>query len=337
MSEKYVKIKNLSISQILYNFINKEALPGTNIEEEKFWTEFDKSVHELLPKNRELLNIRHRLQMDIDRWHLNNKDKELNIRKYENFLKKIGYLNKVGSNFTVKTKNVDDEIGKIAGPQLVVPIMNARYALNATNARWMSLYDSLYGTDVIQSEESASERYDPERGLEVINYTKKFLDDHFSLNNNRWKKVNKIKIINNNLSLETYKQNVNLKDKEKFIGFRGTTENPSAVILKNNSLHVEIIINPNAFSAKSDAAGISDIILESAISTICDHEDSVAAVDAVLVNTAIAQASKPYIMAKAFKLGVEAGRNSYLAGRIQSKPIASASSPEINLIDASDS
>ena len=280
MSEKYTKIGNLSVSKVLFNFINKEAIPGTDIDEKKFWKSFDDAVHKLLPKNNELLDTRHKLQMDIDRWHLDNKGKEFKIKEYEKFLKEIGYLKEEGKDFKIDTKNIDDEIAKIAGPQLVVPVMNARYALNAANARWMSLYDSLYGTDVIQSEESASERYDPERGLEVINYTKKFLDENFSLENNSWRNVNKIKVVDNDLCLEISKEKVGLKDKNKFIGFRGKNHSPSGIILKNNNLHVEIIINPNAFSAKSDAAGISDIILESAITTICDHEDSVAAVDA---------------------------------------------------------
>ena len=280
MSEKYVKVGNLSVSRVLYNFINKEALPETGIKEESFWKGFDTAAHKLLYKNNELIEIRRKLQIDIDRWHLENRGKDFDIQVYEKFLRKIGYLKDIGPDFTINTKNVDDEIAKIAGPQLVVPIMNARYSLNAANARWMSLYDSLYGTDVIQSEESASERYDPERGLEVINYTKKFLDDHFSLKKNSWKKVNKIKVIDDFLSLETFSGETTLENNEKFIGFRGKKNSPSAVILKNNNLHIEIIINPNAFSAKSDSAGIADIILESAITAICDHEDSVAAVDA---------------------------------------------------------
>ena len=162
----------------------------------------------------------------------------------------------------------------------MVPINNARYALNAVNARYVSLYDSLYGTDVIQSEDSASERYDPERGLEVIKFSKKFLDKHFSLNDKSWNSINKIQVIDKKLVLLSYNKKLYLKNQNKFIGFRGSNDNPSAIILKNNNLHIEIIINPLAFSAKSDPAGISDVIVESAITTICDHEDSVASVDA---------------------------------------------------------
>tara|TARA_B100000287_G_scaffold429780_1_gene483759 strand:+ start:127 stop:2277 length:2151 start_codon:yes stop_codon:yes gene_type:complete len=280
MSEKYVSVNNLSVSEVLFNFVNLEALEGTNIDKKKFWRDFSRSVHELSPKNKELLNTRRRMQIDIDRWHIDNKNKKYNQKNYEKFLKKIGYIKNVGPEFKIETKNIDFEISSVAGPQLVVPIMNSRYTLNAANARWVSLYDSLYGSDIIESEESASERYDPERGSEVIKFSKKFLDNHFQLKNSSWIKVNKIEVENSNLKLITYKENVILKDKNKFVGYRGDKKNPSAIILKNNNLHIEIIINPNAFSAKSDPAGIADIIIESALTTICDHEDSVAGVDA---------------------------------------------------------
>ena len=280
MSKKYIKKENLSISEDLFNFINIEAITGTDIDKDKFWKGLSKVVHELNPKNIELLRTRKKLQMDIDRWHLENFEKEFNIEEYKSYLEKIEYLKKEGPNFKIKTENIDKEISNIAGPQLVVPITNARYALNAANARWMSLYDSLYGTDVISSEESISERYDPERGLKVIEYTKNFLDENFKLKNSSWKKIVQISIKNHNLELFTDKGSTQLQDDEKYIGYRLDKEKISAVILKNNNLHIEIIINPNAFSAKGDPAGISDIIIESAISTICDHEDSVAAVDA---------------------------------------------------------
>ena len=162
MRNQYTKIHNLSVSNKLLNFINNELLKNTKISPEKFWVGFDKVVHELSPKNKNLLKIREDLQKKIDDWHILNKGNEVNLEKYKNFLKEINYLKEVGPDFKIKTKNVDEEITSIAGPQLVVPIMNGRYALNATNARWMSLYDSLYGTDVIeQSEDSASQRYDP--------------------------------------------------------------------------------------------------------------------------------------------------------------------------------
>ena len=174
MPKKYIKTENLSVSEDLYKFINNEVIPGTDITKNKFWKGLDSVSHELAPKNLELLRIRKKLQIDIDRWHLENYDKEFDLKEYKSYLEKIGYLKKEGPDFKIKTENIDKEISTIAGPQLVVPIMNARYALNAANARWMSLYDSLYGTDVISSEESISERYDPERGLKVIEYTKNF-------------------------------------------------------------------------------------------------------------------------------------------------------------------
>ena len=279
MPKNYINKENLSISEDLYKFINEEAIPGTEISKERFWKGLSKITHELNPKNKELLRIRKKLQIEIDKWHLENYDKEFNLNEYKSFLKKIGYLKEEGPDFKIKTKNIDNEISNIAGPQLVVPIMNARYALNAANARWMSLYDSLYGTDVISSEESITERYDPERGLQVIKYTKKFLDENFKLKNASWDKVNQITIDNHMLKIKTNKGNTEIEDVEKYIGYRLKENKVSAIILKNNNLHIEIIINPGAFSAKGDPAGISDIIVESAISTICDHEDSVAAVD----------------------------------------------------------
>tara|TARA_A100000164_G_C21924049_1_gene782153 strand:- start:71 stop:2224 length:2154 start_codon:yes stop_codon:yes gene_type:complete len=278
--ERYVDIKNLSISEKLYNFVNNELLPGTKISITSFWNSFSSSIHELAKKNREILEVREELQKKIDIYHKKNIGSEFKIKVYEKFLRKIGYIKKQGTNFKIKTKNVDDEVAKICGPQLVCPISNARFLLNAANARWISLYDGLYGTDLIQTEESASERYDPERGMEVIKYTKKFLNEFFPLKKDSWNNVKKIKIKKSELKLETYKHSTDLKSKKKFVGYRGDKENPLAIILKNNNLHVEIIINPKAFSAKSDAAGISDIILESALTTICDNEDSVAAVDA---------------------------------------------------------
>ncbi len=278
--EQYIEIKNLSISENLYRFINNELLPGTKITVTNFWSGFSQAVHELSKINKKILEVREDLQIKIDSYNKKKRGLEFKVKEYEKFLYKIGYIKKIGSKFKIKTKNVDDEISKICGPQLVCPVSNSRFLLNAANARWVSLYDSLYGSDLIESEESANERYDPERGLEVIKYTKKFLNEFFPLRKDNWKNIKKIKIEKNKLILITYKFKSELKNKKKFIGYRGEKENPSAIILKNNNLHLEIIINPKAFSAKSDAAGISDIIVESALTTICDNEDSVAAVDA---------------------------------------------------------
>ena len=281
MKKKYTKVHNLSVSNDLLDFINNDLLKGTKISKEKFWKGFDTTVHELAPKNKKLIKIREDLQKKIDSWHLNNMGNKINLDEYKKFLREIGYLKEVGPDFKIKTKNVDEEITSIAGPQLVVPIMNERYALNAANARWMSLYDSLYGTDIIeQSEDSVSERYDPQRGQEVIKYVREFLDKYVPIEGTSWKSISALKVKNSALTIIKNDKEYNLKNTEKFIGHRGENDKPSGIILKNNKLHVEIIINPRAFSAAHDIAGISDVIVESAISTICDNEDSVAAVDA---------------------------------------------------------
>jgi len=280
MNNQFIKINNLSVAKKLSDFVSNELLNGTEISPEIFWQGFDRAVHELTPKNRELLKIRETLQQDIDLWHKKNKSKEFNINEYQNFLIEIGYLKKEGPDFKIKTQYLDEEISSIPGPQLVVPIMNARYSLNAANARWMSLYDSLYGTDVIYSEESGGEKYDPQRGSKVIKYARNFLNKFFPIKNLHWKDITGLSVENGKLVIKKGDKKYNLINLEKFIGHRGDVNKPSAIILKNHNLHVEIIINPKAFSAAQDAAGISDIILESAISTICDHEDSVAAVDA---------------------------------------------------------
>ena len=280
MSKNYQNVNNLRISEELLSFVNNELLKGLEISPEKFWSGFDNAVHELAPKNKELIQIREDLQKKIDDWHIKNKGNEINIEEYKKFLKEIGYLKDEGPDFKIETKNVDDEISKIAGPQLVVPIMNARYALNAANARWVSLYDSLYGTDIIESEEGGSERYDPNRGQEVIKYVREFFDKYIPIDGTSWKNIAGLKIVSKELIILKDNKEYKLKDADKFIGHRGDVNKPEAVILKNNNLHFEIIINPKAFSAAHDIAGISDVIAESAVSTICDNEDSVAAVDA---------------------------------------------------------
>ena len=281
MTSKYHSVNKLKVSEELLLFVNNELFNGTEISPEKFWKDFDEAVHELAPKNKELIDFRETLQKKIDKWHIDNKGKNIQIKEYKNFLKEIGYLKDEGPDFKIETSDIDEEIATIAGPQLVVPIMNARYALNAANARWMSLYDSLYGTDVIEaSEDSTSERYDPERGEIVIKYGREFLDKYFTLKDFSWRKITGIAIQNKELKVLKGVDVTTLKDENKFIGHRGEADNPSAIILKNNNLHIEILKNPRAFSAQQDHAGISDIILESAVSTICDNEDSVAAVDA---------------------------------------------------------
>ena len=281
MQEKYININKLKVSESLSKFVKDELLKDTNISSDDFWLGFEKTVEELEPKNRQLINFRETLQKKIDAWHIKNKSNEFNLTEYKKFLVEIGYLKEEGPDFSIDTKNVDDEITKIAGPQLVVPIMNSRYALNAANARWMSLYDSLYGTDVIeQSEDSVSERYDPLRGEMVIKYGRDFLNKYFPLKDMSWSKITTVAVKEGSFKALKGVETFDLVDEEKFIGHRGEADNPSAIILKNNNLHIEILRDRRAFSAQQDYAGISDIILESAVSTICDNEDSVAAVDA---------------------------------------------------------
>ncbi|MDC2998299.1 malate synthase G [Candidatus Pelagibacter sp.] len=280
MQEKYIKIGNLQVSEKLSNFVNDELLKNTNVSSENFWLGLEKTLDELAPKNKELIKIREDLQKKIDDWHIKNKSKEFNLDEYKKFLLEIGYLKNEGPDFKIETENVDEEIASIAGPQLVVPVMNARYALNAANARWMSLYDSLYGTDIIeQSEDSVSERYDPLRGEMVIKYGRDFLDKYFRLAGLSWNKITSFAVKNGKLKVLKGADIFNLEDENKFIGHRGESDNPSAIILKNNNLHIEILKDSRAFAAQQDHAGVSDIILESAVSTICDNEDSVAAVD----------------------------------------------------------
>ena len=280
MNKKYQNVNNLKVSDELLSFVNDELLKETSISPEKFWQGFDNIVHELSPLNKKLIEKREILQKKIDDWHIKNRGAEIKIEEYKKFLKEIDYLKDEGSDFKIETSNVDDEIAQIAGPQLVVPIMNARYTLNAANARWVSLYDSLYGTNIIESEEGGSERYDPNRGQEVIKYVREFFDKCIPIEGTSWKNIAALKIVNKELVILKDDYEYKLKDKSKFVGHRGDANKPEAVIIKNNNLHFEIIINPKAFSAAHDIAGISDVIAESAVSTICDNEDSVAAVDA---------------------------------------------------------
>ena len=280
MPTNYQSVNNLKVSEELLLFVNNELLKDIEIDSKEFWIKFDKIVHELAPINKNLIKVRESLQKKIDDWHIKNKGNEINLKDYKKFLKEIGYLKDEGSDFKIDTNNVDDEITQIAGPQLVVPIMNARYTLNAANARWVSLYDSLYGTNIIESDEGGSERYDPLRGQEVIKFVREFFDKFIPIEGTSWKNIAGLKIENKDLIILKDDYKYNLKDKDKFIGYRGDASKPNAIILKNNNLHFEIIINPRAFSAAHDIAGISDVIAESAVSTICDNEDSVAAVDA---------------------------------------------------------
>ncbi len=273
----YTKIGKLSVADELLKFVNNELLPGTNINQENFWSGFDKAVHELAPINKRLLSFRDEIQKKIDKWHIDNKGKEFNTKVYRSFLEEIGYLVKEGEKFSIETKNVDSEICSIAGPQLVVPVMNARYSLNAANARWGSLYNALYGTDVISESGGAEKgkKYNYIRGEKVIEYARDFLDVNVPLTNGSWKDISEIpNVKNNQLSLE-------LKNKNQFVGYNKKSNNLSSLLFKNNNLHIDVLFDINqTLGGLKDKAAIYDIILESAITSIMDHEDSVAAVDA---------------------------------------------------------
>ncbi len=268
----------MKISSTLLEFVNNEVIPDTGVNIEEFWTKFSNAVHELSPINKALIQKREIIQKKIDDWHKSNKGKELNKIEYINFLKSINYLIEEESNFNIETTGVDEEISSIAGPQLVVPVDNARYALNAANARWGSLYDSLYGTDVISGK--LGKIWDKERALKVIDFVRNFLDETFSLTTTSWKEILKIQIVEDKLVLFSKSTKDYLQNNDQFVGFNGNKENPSSILIKNNNLHIEIIFDSNTTVGKIDKAGISDVISESALSTIIDNEDSVAAVDA---------------------------------------------------------
>ena len=275
----YIKNGKIFVDKSLYNFVNKEILKKTKITPKRFWNGLDKAMNILKPKNHKLLQKRKEIQSLINSWHIKNNNKEFNISDYKKFLTKIGYLKESPPNFIIETKDVDEEISSIAGPQLVVPISNARYALNAANARWGSLYDAIYGTDAIGSVK-LDNRYNPIRGGKVIRYCRDFLDEIFPLKKGSWKKINYLKIINNKLILKIDNKKTQLKNNKQYKGYRSDNKKLKGVLLINNNLHVELIINPYAFSANNDPIGLSDLVIESAVSTIIDHEDSVAAIDA---------------------------------------------------------
>ena len=277
-----VSVGNLSVSQVLHTFICKEALVGSNIEPVEFWAGFSSLIHDLAPKNRTLIAERLKLQNQINTWHKKRQNKAVDIGEYKAFLSEIGYLVPEGDSFSVGTDLVDDEIAHIAGPQLVVPVTNARYALNAANARWGSLYDSLYGTDAL-SEADGCERgsqFNPRRGEAVIAWSRRFLDDAAPLETGSHAEATAYKIEDGSLIIFRGDQLTKLKNPSQFIGFQGASISPNVVLLGNHGLHIEIHFDPNHFLGKIDTAGISDVILEAALTTIMDCEDSVAAVDA---------------------------------------------------------
>tara|TARA_X000001036_G_C20683356_1_gene806661 strand:+ start:1344 stop:3488 length:2145 start_codon:yes stop_codon:yes gene_type:complete len=275
---KIIDKNELKISSSLFEFINNEAIPGTKIESEDFWAKFSKFVHELAAINKDLINKRENIQQEIDEWHKSNQGKEIDKNEYLKFLKSISYLLEEKQDFSIETSNVDEEISSIAGPQLVVPVDNARYALNAANARWGSLYDALYGTDVIEGKRYSE--YNAERAKKVIDYVRNFLDESFPLFKSSWKEITKIKIEDKKLLLLKESEKHYLKNENQFIGYVGEKNNPSSILIKNNNLHIDILIDNSHVVGKNDKASIADVIAESALSTIIDNEDSVAAVDA---------------------------------------------------------
>ncbi len=270
----------LSISPSLHALLEQEIAPDLNLDTAKFWQDFQKIAEKYIPINEDLLKKREELQTKIDEWHLSNKD--FDFDSYKSFLKDIGYLVEEGADFEISTANVDAEIAQIAGPQLVVPVMNARFSLNAANARWGSLYDALYGTDMISEDDGADRggAYNPVRGDKVIDFSKNFLNDYLPLSEGRYQDVVSFQISNGDLEISLSDQSkTSLKNDSAFVGFKGDESNPESILLKNNDLHVEIKIDRNDSVGSTDPAGIKDVFLESAVTTIQDLEDSVAAVN----------------------------------------------------------
>ncbi|WP_438958780.1 malate synthase G [Porticoccus sp.] len=282
MTER-IQVSGLQVSEAIHDLVKHDIIPGTGIDLEAFWQSFSAIIDEFAPKNRLLLKKRDQLQAQIDAWHQQHSGRVHNFGDYKAFLTEIDYLVPEGEDFSITTENVDPEIAQQAGPQLVVPVMNARFALNAANARWGSLYDALYGTDVLPETGGADKtaKYNPVRGALVIAYARKLLDDTVSLAGRSHKEAAQYRVVDGQLqvALDDGSQ-VGLADPGKFVGYRGTAENPSAILFENNKIHMEVQIDRNSQIGSSDAAGVKDILMEAALTTIMDCEDSVAAVDA---------------------------------------------------------
>lgn len=276
-----IQYAGLSIDKQLFDFINDKALPGTAVPKAHFWSEFDSLIQTLSPINRDLLAKRDKLQAQIDEFHINNP--VWNAQKYRTFLSDIGYIVPFNRSFSIETASVEPEISILAGPQLVVPVSNARFALNAANARWGSLYDALYGTDVLPQDEGAEQttQYNPVRGFKVMAYARQFLDKTCPLVSGSHIESTNYAVLNGQLMVTLNDSHqTNLLEPEQFIGYQGEPQNPSALLFKHHNLHVEVVIDPHDSIGQADKAGIKDVILESALTTIMDCEDSVAAVDA---------------------------------------------------------
>jgi malate synthase len=277
-----VSVDRLKIDKVLYDFVNDEAMPGTQVQERAFWTGFAALVRALAPRNAALLRRRDELQSKIDAWHRQHPGAAFEHSRYKEYLLEIGYLVPEGAPFAVDTADVDAEIAQIAGPQLVVPVGNARYALNAANARWGSLYDALYGTDAIPEDGAPrTGQYNPQRGARVIAFARDFLDEHFALADGSHHDAAAYRVARQGLDIRLKSGSATrLKDAAAYRGFQGDSGSPTVLLLAHHGLHVELHIDRAHFIGRGDAAGISDVLLESAITTIQDCEDSVAAVDA---------------------------------------------------------
>ena len=273
-----IEKNGLSIDEKLVTFIESEAIPGTGVDNQKFWQGFAEIVEKLGPKNKTLLQKREDIQSKIDEYHIKHRGQDIDIEDYKSFLYDIGYLVPEGENFKIDTSNVDEEIADLCGPQLVVPIMNARYALNAANARWGSLYDAFYGTDAM-GDLPPQGGYSNDRGDKVISNAKAHLDKVAPLDSNNWHEISEINVVEGQLILSVNEKEVSLLNKNQFVGYIQNNNSINEVILLKNGLHIRILIDPDHVIGKNDKANISDIILEAAITTIMDCEDSVAAVD----------------------------------------------------------
>ena len=275
-----IEIHGLKVADVLKRFVDEEALPGTGIETESFWSAFAGILNSLAPTNRSLLAEREKLQSAIDEWHRERRGKSIDMKEYQAFLREIGYLVPEGPEFRIETANVDPEIALIPGPQLVVPLMNARYTLNAANARWGSLYDALYGTDAM-GDAPEGKGYDRARGARVVSWAKSFLDGLAPLDRISHIDVEAYSVDGETL-LATYAggKKARLKNPLAFAGYRGDPASPSAILFKHNGLHAEVTIDPEHRIGKNDRAKVADVLMESAVTAICDCEDSIAAVDA---------------------------------------------------------
>ncbi len=276
-----IEHNGLSFDETLYQFLKDEVLPETGLNADTFFDGFSAIIHDLAPKNKELLAKRDAFQEKLDDWYRQN-GAPSDLAAYEAYLREIGYIVPEGAAFKVNTQNVDPEIAELAGPQLVVPVMNARYALNAANARWGSLYDALYGTDAIAEDDGAEKGrgYNPRRGEKVIAWARSFLDSSVPLASGKWADVSGLRVVDGALVIDLDGSSTTPADQAQFDGFDGDASTPSAILLKTNGIHIEIVVDPTTAIGKADRAGISDVILESALTTIMDCEDSVAAVDA---------------------------------------------------------